>query len=106
MKETLSRGELISIYITDRVGTINCFYIFTAITLISLPDVIMTWQAMPIVQWVATTFLQLVLLPLIMIAQNIQSKRSERLEKAIYEKEVAMNTKMNEILLILKNSKK
>jgi hypothetical protein len=61
-----------------------CAYIFIAISLISLPAAIKSQNVIVIISWVAQTFLQLVLLSIIMVGQNIQSDLSEkRLEKMI-----------------------
>jgi hypothetical protein len=50
-----------------------CAYIFAAIALISLPAAIRTGDALVIVAWVAQTFLQLVLLSIIMVGQQASS---------------------------------
>jgi hypothetical protein len=51
-----------------------CAYIFAAIALISLPSAIKSHDPIVIVAWVAQTFLQLVLLSIIMVGQDVQSK--------------------------------
>ena len=51
-----------------------CAYIFAAIALISLPSAIKSGDIIVIVAWVAQTFLQLVLLSIIMVGQNVQSQ--------------------------------
>jgi hypothetical protein len=60
--------------ITGAVGTMWCAYVFAAIALISLPAAISTGDPIIIVAWVAQTFLQLVLLSIIMVGQDVQSK--------------------------------
>jgi prefoldin subunit 5 len=59
--------------------------IFMGITLISLPAAIASGNEMTIVTWVAQTFLQLVLLPIILVGQNIQAAASDRRAIATYE---------------------
>ena len=49
-------------------------YVFAAIALISLPAAISTGDPIIIVAWIAQTFLQLVLLAVIMVGQDVQSK--------------------------------
>lgn len=56
--------------ITSVVSTMWCAYIFAAIALISLPAAIRTGDPLVIVAWVAQTFLQLVLLSIIMVGQQ------------------------------------
>jgi len=71
-------NDWLAIKITDVVGSMWCAYIFTAIALISLPSAIATHNLITIVSWVAQTFLQLVLLSVILKGQNIQGERSEK----------------------------
>ena len=51
--------------------------LFTILALISLPTALATHDKIIIVAWIAQTFLQLVLLPIIMVGQNIQGKHTE-----------------------------
>lgn len=60
--------------ITSAVSTMWCAYIFAAIALVSLPAAIKTGDPIVIVAWVAQTFLQLVLLSIIMVGQNASSE--------------------------------
>ena len=64
--------------ITSAVSTMWCAYIFAAIALISLPAAIKSGDAIVIVAWVAQTFLQLVLLSIIMVGQDVASKSVEQ----------------------------
>lgn len=50
-----------------------CAYIFAAIALVSLPAALHTGDPIVIVAWVAQTFLQLVLLSIIMVGQSASS---------------------------------
>jgi hypothetical protein len=65
-------------------------YIFFAITLISLPAVIMKGDPVLIVAWIAQTFLQLVLLPIIIVGQNIQAAAAEKRAVMTYEDAAAV----------------
>jgi hypothetical protein len=67
----------IALVITRTVGTMACAYVFAAIALISLPAAIGTGQVIIIVAWMAQTFLQLVLLSIIMVGQSVQSAASD-----------------------------
>ena len=60
--------------ITGAVSTMWCAYIFAAIALISLPAALRTGDPLIIVAWVAQTFLQLVLLSIIMVGQQSSSE--------------------------------
>jgi hypothetical protein len=90
-KESLSLGEKIAKFITERVGTMACATIFAVLAFISLPSVIASGQALVIVAWLAQTFLQLVLLPIIMVGQTLQSRHSELLAEATYENDIEMS---------------
>lgn len=59
--------------ITSAVSTMWCAYIFAAIALISLPAALRSGDPLIIVAWVAQTFLQLVLLSIIMVGQQASS---------------------------------
>jgi hypothetical protein len=67
----------IALVITRTVGTMACAYVFALIALISLPAAISCGQVIIIVAWVAQTFLQLVLLSIIMVGQSVQSAASD-----------------------------
>ena len=64
--------------ITSFVSTMWCAYIFAALALISLPAAIKTGDVVVIVAWIAQTFLQLVLLSIIMVGQNVSSASVEQ----------------------------
>ena len=71
----------VALKITKAVSTMWCAYLFTALALISLPDAIHGGTA-TLVAWIAQTFLQLVLLSVIMVGQDVNSAKSElRAEK-------------------------
>jgi len=53
-------------------------YIFVAIALISLPKALQSGDIIVIIAWVAQTFLQLVLLSIIMVGQKVHSSDLER----------------------------
>jgi hypothetical protein len=76
--------------ITNFVSTMWCAYIFAAIALISLPAALTSGNVLVIVAWVAQTFLQLVLLSIIMVGQrsgadDVAKKISETHDAAITE---------------------
>lgn len=63
----------LAVKITKSVGTMWTAYVFAAIALISLPAAIATGNTIVIVAWIAQTFFQLVLLPIIIVGQNVIS---------------------------------
>jgi hypothetical protein len=74
MRDVEGINAKIALVVTRTVGTMACAYVFAAIALISLPAAIGTGQVIVIVAWVAQTFLQLVLLSIIMVGQSVQSE--------------------------------
>jgi hypothetical protein len=68
----------IGLAITTLVGTMVCGYVFAIIALISLPSAITSHNLTVLIAWISSNFLQLVLLPIIIVGQNLQAKASDR----------------------------
>jgi hypothetical protein len=88
--EMLPRGTAINrfntkvaLLVTAVVGSMWCAYAFALFDLISLPDAIRGGAA-TIVSWVAQTFLQLVLLSIIMVGQNVQAAAADKRAEATF----------------------
>src|ERR1700685_2370434 len=88
--DLLPRGTAINrfhtnvpIIVTKAVGIMYFAYAFALFDLISLPSAI---RAGPpgVVTWVAQTFLQLVLLSVIMVGQNVQAAAADKRAEAIF----------------------
>jgi len=62
--------------ITLIVGTMWTAYLFTVLALFALPDAIRQGTYYVVV-WLSSSFLQLVLLPIIIVGQNIQAKAAD-----------------------------
>ena len=84
-KAKLGINERIGLVITKRVGTMWAAYVFFGLSLVSLPAALSSGNEIVIVSWIAQTFLQLVLLPIIIVGQNIQAKASDERAIATYE---------------------
>jgi hypothetical protein len=74
----------IGVFITTVIGTMWAAYIFTVLALISLPTVLSSGSLIVIVAWVAQTFLQLVLLPIIIVGQNVQARAADKRSEQTY----------------------
>lgn len=74
----------LAVKITSGVGTMWCAYVFAVIALISLPDAIKAGRP-AIISWIAQTFLQLVLLSIIIVGQNIASASTDKRATDTYE---------------------
>jgi hypothetical protein len=70
-------NDWLAVKITNGVGTMWCAYIFAAIAIYGGTTV--NWsKASEVVQWISQTFLQLVLLSIIMVGQKVISKASDK----------------------------
>ena len=75
----------IGLKITLIVGTMWAAYAFFLLALVSLPGALSSHNAVVIVAWIAQTFLQLVLLPIIIVGQNIQAAASDGRAQATFD---------------------
>lgn len=73
-----------ALLITTIVGTMWCAYAFAMLALVALPSAL-TSGPLAIVQWVSQTFIQLVLLSIIMVGQNIMGKASDKRAEMTYK---------------------
>jgi len=99
-------NKKLGLAITGSVGTMWAAYAFFALTLVSLPAALQSGNAIIIVSWVAQTFLQLVLLPVIIVGQNIQAESSEKRAIATYEDATAILEEAKEIQMHLNDQDK
>ncbi|MCL2584990.1 MAG: DUF1003 domain-containing protein [Streptosporangiales bacterium] len=73
----------IALLVTKAVGSMWCAYAFALFDMISLPAAIHGGLS-DVVTWLAQTFMQLVLLSVIMVGQNVQSEAADRRAEATY----------------------
>jgi hypothetical protein len=76
-QEHMGLNGKIAVIITNAVGTMWCAYVFAAIALISLPSSI-SGGVSTLIAWIAQTFLQLVLLSVIMVGQKVAAAASDK----------------------------
>ena len=67
----------VGLRITVLVGTMWCAYVFAIIAFFCLPSTIKQHSGTVIVLWISSEFIQLVLLPIIIVGQNIQSRAAD-----------------------------
>lgn len=87
----------LAVAITKSVGSMWCAYIFTAIALVSLPAALASGQSLVIVGWIAQTFLQLVLLPIIIVGQNVLAAASDARAESDHETLLSIHTLTAEV---------
>jgi hypothetical protein len=91
----------IGLKVTLIVGTMWCAYLFTVIALISAPSAFKTGNSLVIISWIAQTFLQLVLLPIIIVGQNVQAAAADARSQATYDDAAAVLEEAKQIQLHL-----
>lgn len=100
-------NKRVAVRITQGVGSMTCAYVFTCISLVALPAVLykvsrsifgffphwlVSASLIALVAWVAAYFLQLVLLPIIIVGQNVQAEASDaRAAKAFSDTEAIVD---------------
>jgi hypothetical protein len=81
----------LALKITAGVGSMWCAYAFTILALFGLPSALHNGIG-GIVQWIAQTFLQLVLLSIIIVGQNVQAAAAdERAENTYQDAEAVLH---------------
>jgi hypothetical protein len=87
----------VGLKITLIVGTMWCAYLFTLLALVSAPAAFASGNAIVIVAWIAQTFLQLVLLPIIIVGQNVQAASADQRAQATYDDATAILLEVRQI---------
>jgi hypothetical protein len=77
-------NQWFAVKVTKGVGTMWCAYAFAALTLVSLPSAIASGSAVTLVSWISQTFLQLVLLSVIIVGQNVLAAAADKRAEATY----------------------
>jgi hypothetical protein len=93
----------LAVKITKWVGTMWCAYAFFLIDLIMLPPVIQAKSVMVWVTFIAQTVLQLVLLPIIMVGQNVIQTQNEAKADTDHKTLTYLATLQDEQMQELKN---
>ena len=74
----------LAVKVTNVVGTMWCAYVFAILAFISLPDAIKSGTS-ALIAWIAQTFLQLVLLSIIMVGQKVSAEKSDQQLEQTYK---------------------
>ena len=78
-------NSFLAVKITGAVGTMWCAYLFALLALLSLPEVLKSGSLKDLVAWIAQTFLQLVLLSIIIVGQNISQVAADKRAEETFE---------------------
>ena len=103
----------LAVLITKGVGTMWCAYIFTMLAIFGFPGLtfdngVQLVVATPhdYVQWVSTTFLQLVLLAVIMVGQNVISVAQDARAESDHDTLIALHEMSKQQITILEGQNK
>jgi hypothetical protein len=99
--EHIGLNGRIALVITGAVGTMWCAYLFTILALVSLPDAVRGGRA-TLIAWIAQTFLQLVLLSVIMVGQKVAAAASDKQALQTYQDAEALLQIQDELHKLLK----
>ena len=75
----------IALILTTVVGTMWCAYAFGALALVALPSALSGGRLLDLIQWISQTFIQLVMLSVIMVGQNILGRASDKRADMTYK---------------------
>ena len=104
-KEHIGFNGWLAVQITKVVGSMWCAYAFAALALISLPQAIHD-GVFALVSWISQTFLQLVLLSVIMVGQQVLAKASDKQAQQTFEDTEAVLHLTDEIHRLIKVNNK
>jgi hypothetical protein len=82
MKNFEDQGKSLGEKITNKVGTMWCAGLFAILALAGLPKAL---SENKFVDWLIQDFLQLVLMSVILVGQDVQSKKTEKLIKETHQ---------------------
>src|SRR3974377_2179399 len=77
-------NQWFAVKVTTGVGTMWCAYAFAALAFVSLPAAITSGSAVTLVSWISQTFLQLVLLSVIIVGRNVLAAAADKRSEATY----------------------
>lgn len=93
----------LALIITGAVGTMWCAYVFAAIAFVSFPAAI-TGGTATLISWIAQTFLQLVLLSVIMVGQRVAAQASDKQALQTYKDAEALLEAQDEVNKLVKKN--
>src|SRR4051812_27041988 len=96
-------NDLLAVSITNVGGPVGGGYAFACLALVSLPAAIRGGTA-TLVAWIAQTFLQLVLLSIIMVGQKVAAAKSDRQLEQTYKDAEALLKISDESHALLKQN--
>ena len=103
LKKEKSFNDKFAVWIATHVGSMYCFYLFNIIAFLSAKAAFETHNLVPIVNWISSNWIQLVLLPAIMVAQNVAQKATDAKSDADHVTLTYLANLQDEQMVELKN---
>ncbi|HUC88149.1 MAG TPA: hypothetical protein VMR95_03300 [Candidatus Binatia bacterium] len=103
IKRKKSFNNTLAVWIGTHVGSMYCFYLFNVIAFLSFKSAIDTHNLVPIINWVSSNWIQLILLPAIMVAQNVAQAATDAKAEADHTTLTYLANLQDEQMLELKN---
>lgn len=94
----------IALAVTKAVGSMWCAYAFCLLALSGLPQALSPGGA-GLVSWIAQTFIQLVLLSIIMVGQDVQAKAADKRSVDTYTDTEAILARLRDLEVLVKLEK-
>ena len=82
--ESVGFNGKIALALTTVVGTMWCAYAFSVLAFFALPSAITSGSVLQLIQWLSQTFIQLVMLSVIMVGQNILGRSADKRSEMTY----------------------
>ncbi len=106
VKKKKSFNNTLAVWIGTHVGSMYCFYLFNVIAFLSFKSAIDTHNLVPIINWVSSNWIQLVLLPAIMVAQNVAQVATDAKAESDHTTLTYLANLQDEQMIELKNQSK
>jgi len=93
----MSKLDKMALFVTNKVGSMG--FIFACVILVTIP--LIFTSAISVIQYISSGILQLILLPLIMVGQNLQGRHAELRAQHDFDTNVKAEKEIETILLHL-----
>ena len=97
MKHVTRLNEWLALKLTNGVGTMWCAYVFALLAFAALPSALHSGM-LAIVEWISQTFIQLVMLSVIMVGQSLQSRSTEKRDQETHDNVMAELALLRELV--------
>lgn len=97
IKSRLTKLDKIALLVTTKIGSMG--FVLACIVLAAVP--LFVNSSMPVILYISSGMLQLILLPLIMVGQNLQNRHAELRAEHEYETNIKAEKEIEKVLIRL-----